>query len=185
MYADLEKIKGLIEYEDGFAKLRYSKPNWAICVDFKMVDFLLGQQGEYTKHPYFLCYWDSRTTDQHWVKKDWPAREDLAVGDKNIINMPLVDWDRIILPPLHFKFGLIKQFVRAPDKDDDCFNYLAKTFPGLCMEKLEAGIFDGTRIRKLMQDQTITARMTMAERAIWCSYVTVIREFLRTTKASN
>ena len=26
-------------------KLRYSEHNWAICVDFKMVNFLLGQQG--------------------------------------------------------------------------------------------------------------------------------------------
>ena len=26
-------------------KLRYSEHNWAICVDFKMVNFLLAQQG--------------------------------------------------------------------------------------------------------------------------------------------
>ena len=26
-------------------KLRYSKHNWALCVDFKMVNFLLGKQG--------------------------------------------------------------------------------------------------------------------------------------------
>ena len=36
-----------------------------------------------------------------------------------------------------------------------------------------------------MQDQTFTARMTMAERASWCSYVSVIREFLGNTKASK
>ena len=40
-------------------KLRYSEHNWAICVDFKMVNFLLGQQEGYTKHPCFLCYWNS------------------------------------------------------------------------------------------------------------------------------
>ena len=79
----------------------------------------------------------------------------------------------------------MKQFVKALDKDSDCFNYIAKTFPGLCMEKLKAGIFDGPQICKLMQDQTFTARMTMAERAAWCSYVSVIREILGNTKASN
>ena len=78
-------------------KLGYSEDNWAICVDFKMVNFLLGQQGGYTTYLCFLCYWDSRASTQHWVKKDWPAREDLAVGDKNIINEPLVSRDRIIL----------------------------------------------------------------------------------------
>ena len=55
-------------------KLGYSDHNWAICVNFKMVNFLLGQQGGYTKYPCFVCYWDSRASTQHWVKKDWPAR---------------------------------------------------------------------------------------------------------------
>ena len=36
-----------------------------------------------------------------------------------------------------------------------------------------------------MQDQTFTACMTVTERAAWCSYVSVIREFLGNTKASN
>ena len=53
------------------------------------------------------------------------------------------------------------------------------------MEKLNAGIFDGPQIRKLMQDQTFAARMTVAERAAWCSYVSVIREFLVNTKTYN
>ena len=166
-------------------KLRYSEHNWAICVDFKMVSFLLGQQGGFMKHPCFLCYWDSRATDQHWVKKDWPAREDLAVGDKNITNEPLVNSDCIILPPLHIKLGLMKQFVKVLNKDGDCFNYIAKIFLGLSIEKLKASICDGPQIRKLMQDKTFTARMTVAERAAWCSYISVIREFLGNTKASN
>ena len=38
---------------------------------------------------------------------------------------------------------------------------------------------------KLMQDQTFTARMTVVERANWCLYVSVIREFLGNTKASK
>ena len=146
-------------------KLRYSEHNWAICVDFKKVNFLLGQQGINTKNSCFLCCWDNRATDQHWVKKDWPAREDLAVGNKNIINESLVNRDRIILPPLHIKLGLMKQFVKALDKDVDCFNYIAKTFPGLSMEKLKADIFDGPQIRKPMQDQIFTDHMTVAERA--------------------
>ena len=54
-------------------KMGYSEHNWAICVDFKIVNFLLGQQGWYTKYPCFLYYWDSRASTQHWVKKDWPA----------------------------------------------------------------------------------------------------------------
>jgi len=36
-----------------------------------------------------------------------------------------------------------------------------------------------------MQDETFTARMTVAERAACCSYVSVTREFLGNTKTSN
>ena len=75
--------------------------------------------------------------------------------------------------------------MKALDKDGNCFNYIAQTFPGLSIEKLKGGIFDGPQIRKLMQDQTFTARMTVVERAAWCSYVSVIREYLGNTKSSN
>ena len=37
----------------------------------------------------------------------------------------------------------MKQFVKTLDKDGSCFNYIAKTSPGISMEKLKAGIFDG------------------------------------------
>ena len=54
-------------------KLGYSEHNWAICVDFRMVNVLLRQQGGYTKYACFLCYWDSQASTQLWVKKDWPG----------------------------------------------------------------------------------------------------------------
>ena len=75
--------------------------------------------------------------------------------------------------------------MKTLDKNANYFNYIAKTFTDLSMEKLIAGIFDGLQIHKLMQDQTFTVRITVAERASWCSYVSVIREFLGNTKASN
>ena len=46
----------------------------------------------------------------------------------------------------------MKQYVKAFDKDGDCFNYIAKIFYGLSMKKLKTDIFDGPQIRKLMQD---------------------------------
>ena len=79
----------------------------------------------------------------------------------------------------------MKQFAKALDKDSDCFNYITKTFPGLSMGKLKAGTFDGPQIHNLMQSQTLTAHMTVAEKAAWCSYVSVIQEFLGNTKARN
>ena len=114
-------------------------------------------------------------------KKDWPACEDLAVGDKNFTIETLVNRDRIMFPPLYIKLGVMKQFVKALDKHGNCFNYIVKKFSSLSMEKLKAGIFDGPQIRKLIQDQAFTSHMTALESAAWCSYVSVVREFLDNT----
>ena len=125
-------------------KIGYDQHNWFICVDLKMVNFLLGQQSDFTKYPCFLCMWDSREHSQHYMKKDWPLREELVpCKERNVINDPLVDRDRILFPPQHIKLGLIK-FTKALDKDGDCFTYLRQAFLGLTMEKLKAGIFDGS-----------------------------------------
>ena len=166
-------------------KMCYKEHNWVICVDLKMVNFLLGQQGGYTKYPCFLCLWNSRDNDQHWQRKDWPVRDELVVGEKNITNEPLVNCNRIILPPLHIKLGLMKQFVKALDKDGACFSYIGKVFPGLSHEKLKAGIFDGTQIRKLMKDEDFVLHMNAVESAAWCSYISVVKEFLGNNKADN
>ena len=71
----------------------------------KIVNILLGQQSGYTEQPRFICLWYSRDDDQHWRKKDWPARDALVVRQKNITNESLVNRDRIIFPPLHTKLA--------------------------------------------------------------------------------
>ena len=136
---------------------------WLICVDLKMVNFLLGQQGGHTKYSCFLCYWDSRTNEEHLVRKKWPARNTTKPGEKNIVNNPLVNRKNIILPPLHIKLGLMKQFFKALDRSGDCFGYICSTFPGLSYEKRKAGIFDEHRIRTLLRDQYFVTTITVVE----------------------
>ena len=60
-----------VKYE--LEKIGYDQHKWFICVDLKMVKFLLGQQC-----PCFLCMWDSRDHAQHYTKMDWPLREELV-----------------------------------------------------------------------------------------------------------
>ena len=118
-------------------ELCYNEHKWAICVDLKMVNILLGQQAGYVKYPCCLCLWDSRADDQHWQRKDWPVREELVVGENNVINDPLVDRDSILSPPLHIKLGLMKRFVKALDKNGDCLGTSAVNFLVRVMRKLE------------------------------------------------
>ena len=92
-------------------RICYEEHQWSICVDLKMVNFLLGQQTGYTKYPCFMCLWDIRAKQQHWIKKCWPTRNALKVGEETIIREPLGGREKIMLPPLHIKLGLIEQFV--------------------------------------------------------------------------
>ena len=166
-------------------KLSYYDHQWKICVDLKMVNLLLGQQGGYTKYPCFICLWNRRSKKDHWIEKNWPIREDMVVGKNNVTHQPLVERNRIILPPLHIKLGLMKQLVKALDRDDECYRYLGRKFPSLSTEKIKAGIFDGPQIRELMKDQQFENSMNNVERNAWSSFTCVINNFLGNHKADN
>ena len=166
-------------------KIKHHEHHWVICVDLKMVNFLLGQQSGYTKFPCFLCLWDSRDRSNHWIKRYWPNRESMDVGKNNIINEPLVDREKIIFPPLHIKLGLMKQFVKALDKNGSCFLYLVENMPQLSIEKIKAGIFDGPQIRQLINDTAFLQLMNEVELKAWTSFVAVIENFLGNHKSEN
>ena len=131
-----------------------------------------------TKYPVFLCMWDSRAKNEHWIRKEWPKRQNLIVGSANVINEALVEREKIVFPPLHIKLGLIKQFVKALNKDGDCFKYLRSRFQGLSDEKVKSGIFTGPDIRKLMKDLEFTGYMMDTEYDTWQTFVSVVKWFL-------
>ena len=136
--------------------------------------------------PCFLCMWDSGDRAQHYTKKDRPLREELVpYKERNVTNDPLMDRDRILFPPLHIKLGLIKLFTKALDKDGDCFTYLCQAFPGLTMEKLKAGIFDGSQIRQLIRDPEFENSMNEVGLEAWKAIVLVVKNFLDNNKARN
>lgn len=119
--------------------LKYNTHRWKIVADFKVLTILNGMQGGNTKYPCFLCEWDSRAYSEHYVQKEWVRRVTFKVGEKNVLNIPLVDPSDIILPPLHIKLGLIKQFVKALDKKGKTFTYLRNIFPKLTDAKVKEG----------------------------------------------
>lgn len=166
-------------------KISYAQHQWSVCVDLKMVNFLLGQQGGYTKYPCFICLWDSRAKKEHWTRKVWPLRENMEVGKANVVHEPLISRENILLPPLHIKLGLMKQFIKALDKTGDCFKYVCQKFPSLSMEKLKAGVFDGPQIRTLIKDIEFINHMSQIESKAWLSFVLVVKNFLGNHKAPD
>lgn len=176
---DYSNLKLLLE------KINYSTHEWKLCGDLKVLGILLGQQSGFTKTPCYLCLWDSRNRIKHYKKKKWPKRTSFDVGKLNIIEKPLVNPKDILIPPLHIKLGLMKQFVKALDIDGDCFLYLSNQFPQLSEAKLKAGVFNGPQIRKMLRDPEFIKKMTDTEKAAWLSFKMVVENFLGNHKSAD
>jgi hypothetical protein len=113
------------------------------------------------------------------------AREGKFVpGTKNILNEPLVDPQKILLPPLHIKLGLMKQFVRALPQEGPCFKYLSMKFPSITQDKLKAGIFVGPQIHKLM-DKDFEKTMNARENEARTTFRSVTENLLGNNKDPN
>ena len=104
--------------------IKYEQHQWQLCGDLKVVALLLGLQCRFTKYCCFLCEWYRRARESHYVTKVWPQQTSLEPGKKNVQHAPIVDSQKILLPHLHIKLGLMKNFVKALDKSKAGFKYL-------------------------------------------------------------
>jgi len=123
------------DYSSVLQHIKYYPYKWNICADLKVIALLLGLQFGYTKFPCFLCEWDSKDKAHHYVKRIWPARKILEQGHKNVKHHSLDESSRILLPPLHNKLGLMKNFVKAMDHNGTHFCTCDKNSPCLVMPR--------------------------------------------------
>ena len=135
MKENYQNVKALLD------ALNYAQ--WDVIGDFKMVAFLMGLQGGFTKFPCFLCLWDSRNTSLHYKVKNWPLRSSYDVGIHNVKLAPLMDAKKVLFPALHIKLNLIKQFVKKMNPECEAFKHIHELFPKLSEAKVIGGIFVG------------------------------------------
>ncbi|UYV63160.1 hypothetical protein LAZ67_2003318, partial [Cordylochernes scorpioides] len=166
-------------------KIEYERYGWKICSDLKVVALLRGLQLGYTKLCCFLCEWDSRDRERHYIKKIWSKRKIFTPGYKNIANLPLIDSENIYLPPLHIKLGLMKNFVKAMDRNASGFAYLKQKNSSISEAKIKEGIFVGPQIRELQQDGNFQNSLNEVEEAAWNSFRNVCKNFLGSVKVEN
>lgn len=165
--------------------IKYQDFEWKICGDLKVIAILMGLQGGYTKYCCFLCLWDSRDRRNHYVKTIWPSRKSYTPGEKNVLHEPLVDPNNVLLPPLHIKLGLMKNFVKGMDREGPGFKYLSESFPRLSEAKIKEGVFTGPDIRKVIRDPEFEKKLNQKELAAWKAFVKVVNGFLGNRKEEN
>jgi hypothetical protein len=161
-------------------KIKYYEHEEQICGDLKVTELLLGLKRCYTKCPCFLCEWDSRFRDKFWETVHWPEREQLQPGSKTVSNF--VCREKILLPPLHVKLGMMTLFAKALDRNSPCFQYLCTRFSSLSPTKIREGIFNKPQIRKLVIDDNFTDTMTETEEDAWNVFKEVMKKFLGNVK---
>ncbi|UYV84088.1 hypothetical protein LAZ67_X001141 [Cordylochernes scorpioides] len=122
---------------------------------------------------------DSDRREQQWDDTNFEA------GYKNIANLPLIDSENIYLPPLHIKLGLMKNFVKAMDRNASGFAYLKQKFSSISEAKIKEGIFVGPQIRELQQDGNFQNSLNEVEAAAWNSFRNVCKNFLGSVKVEN
>jgi hypothetical protein len=71
---------------------------------------------------------------------------------KNVLNEPLINPKKGLLPPLHIKLGLMKSFARRMKQEGEACKYLSGKFPRLSDAIFKDGIFIGLQIWELLRD---------------------------------
>ena len=150
-----------------------------------MVAFLMGLQQSFTKFPCYLCLCYSRNTNFYYYKRNWPPRSSYDIETHSIKHTPLVEPKKVILPPLHIKLGLIKQFVKKLNPESDAFKHIQELFPKLSEAKVKAGIFVGPQVKRLMKSDSFSEKLSAVERRPWKSFASVVEGFLGNHKADN
>ena len=102
-----------------------------------------------------------------------------------MVQKDLIDLNKVLLPPLHIKLGLMKQFVKALPKAGKCFKYICDKFPAISTAKLKKGIFTGPDIRKLLNDGNFEKQVEVAEKESWGAFKDVVTKFLGNNKDPN
>jgi hypothetical protein len=91
----------------------------------------------------------------------------------------------ILLPSMHLKLGLMKNFVKAMNQEKAAFTYLKEMFPRLSEAKLKDGIFIGPQIRDVIKDEYLDKVLQGDEKAAWDSFKFVVKGFLGNRRAQN
>jgi hypothetical protein len=92
-------------------------------------------------------------------------------------NNLLVNPEKIFLPALHIKLGLMKHFVKAMDKNGAGFMYLKHKSSRLSDAKIKEGIFVGPQIRELMKDKQFEEQLNKMGKAAWQAFKNVTKSF--------
>ena len=103
----------------------------------------------------------------------------------NVIREPLISREKVLLPPLHIKLGLVKQFVKALDFEGEVFQGIRSMFTRLSEAKIKGRIFVAPQINTMLKSKTLEEKMNETEKEAWQAFRGVVDGFLGNKKDPN
>ena len=91
------------------------------------------------------------------------SRSTFVPGEHSLKENPLIFMNKVLLPPLHIKLGLMKKFVKALHKNGAAFQNLSTVFPGLSAAKFKEGFFVGPQIWEVLKDTDFEELLNLKE----------------------
>lgn len=81
----------------------------------------------------------------------------------------------MLIPRLHIKLSLIKQFVKQLVPEDEVFKDIQELFPKESKAKFKAGVFMEPRVRRLMNSESFLRKLSEVEQEAWTSFIFVVK----------
>ena len=131
-------------------------------------------QSGYTKYPCLLCKRDSRSDREHYSRRIWPEHDNLHPGS-HLIQNSLYNPNRILLPPLHINLGIMKNCIKALDRNGSTMQFLRRKFPKISEAKITAGILNGPQITELIHYNNFDNSMNVLTLRIWITFKSIIQ----------
>ena len=113
------------------------------------------------------------------------SRSTFVPGEHSLKVNPQVDMNKVLLPPLHVKLGLMKNFVKALHKNGAAFQHLSTVFSGLSAAKLKECIFVGPQIQEVLKHTDFDELFNLKELRAWDAFKSVCSGFLGNTRVPD
>jgi len=101
----------------------------------------------------------------------------------NVENKPLVEPSKILLPSIHFKLGMMKNFIKTTNQEEAAFTYLREKFPRLGEAKLKEYVSIDTHIQDLVKEKFFKKLFQGDEKTALDSFKFIVKVFSGNTKA--
>lgn len=126
----------------------------------------------------YLCLWNSRADEKHYVKSVWPPKPNDSPSRFNCVQRQLVYSQNVSPQTLHLKLSLVKNIIKTMKWANHGFQCLTTKFKDVTGAKFELGVFNGNKVRSLIDDGEFLEAPNQTEKNVRLAFFDIALRFL-------